>query len=69
MTPEQRAQRKQAREDAERQRIREAGAAKARELVAERGPIPEQVLREVIRPALVEATAAMRAYRSKRHPA
>lgn len=61
MTPEQRA--------AERQQIREAGAKRMREIRAERGPIPEQTLREVIRPALVEATAAMRANRSKRHPA
>lgn len=66
MTPEQRAQRKRQREQAERQRIREAGVAKAKQMVADRGPIPEQTLREVIRPALVEATAVMRANRSKR---
>lgn len=70
MTPQQRAQRKRSREEEERARIRDAGTAKARRLVAERGPIPEQVLRDVIRPALVEATAAMRvAHRSKQHPA
>lgn len=69
MTPEQRAQRKAAREEAERQRIRAAGAAKAKQMVAERGPIPDQVLRDVIRPALVEATALIRANRSTRRPA
>jgi len=66
MTPEQRAQRKQAREDAEQQRIRQSGFEAGRQLVAERGPVPDQVLRDVIRPALVEAAQAQR---STRHPA
>jgi len=66
MNPEERAARKQEREAAESQRIREAGIQKGKGLVAEAGPIPEQTLREVIRPALVEATAEMRAHRSGR---
>ncbi|MGN6413750.1 hypothetical protein [Flexivirga sp.] len=67
MTPEERAHRKAAREKAERARIRETGAAKARQMVAERGHIPDQLLQEVVRPAVVEGV--QRANRSKRHPA
>ena len=47
MTPEERAARKAARAEAERDRMRAAAKANVKRMLAERGPIPDHLVRQV----------------------
>lgn len=64
MNPEERARRKKDREEADRKRSRQAARKGVAEALEERGHIPDQLLRDVVLPALVEG--AQRANRSTR---